>query len=129
MKTSLLLPTLVATVVASASFAAPNANQAATLNSAAAMQHHIENLHKYGGPKANPGIAKGGVKVPTQVGGAAGNAAFYDDYCGNGKKPIPGVGPVPGLSPAGSQLAMNEVEPCGTRVPGRIPGLGPIGPR
>jgi hypothetical protein len=127
MKTSLLLAALVAIAAANVS-AAPQVGTVgnATLNPAAAQAHHIENLHKYGGPKANPGK----VAVPQLGGGAAANVAFYDEYCGNGKKPIPGVGPIGGGGVNGGNAAvMNDFERCGTRVPGRIPGNGPAGPR
>lgn len=119
MKASLLLAALVSVAAFHASAAPQVSAQTATLNPAAAQAHHIENLKKYGGPKANPGtIQAGGI----------GNAALYDEYCGNGLKPIPGVGPVPGGGIRNGAL-MNEFERCGTRVPGRIPGVGPVGPR
>ncbi len=128
MKASLtLLAALIATSATIAS-AAPNVQSASSAS----------RLHGYWtdsdqmvyGPKVNPGT----LKVPQkglQVGaaGAAGNAAMVDDYCGNGIKPIPGVNPV-GNSARRGGLAMNDIEPCGTRVPGRIPGgVGPVGPR
>jgi hypothetical protein len=106
-------------IAAGQAAAAPQiGTQTATLNAAAAQAHHIDNLKKYGGPKANPsGI---------HVGGGAGSAVRYDEYCGTGKKPIPGVGPVGGG--AGGGLAMNDPERCGSTGP-RIPGgFGP-GPR
>ena len=120
MKTSLLLAALVSAVAFQASAAPQVGAQTATLNAAAAQAHHIQNLKQYGGPKANPGAI--------QAGGFAGNAALMDEYCGNGIKPIPGVGPVPGGGLRNGAL-MNEVERCGTRVPARIPGVGPVGPR
>jgi hypothetical protein len=122
MKTPLLLAALVSVAAIQVS-AAPQVGNA-TLNPAAAQAHHIENLHKYGGPKANPGK----VKVPQLGGAAAANLAFYDEYCGNGKKPIPGVGPIGGGG-VGNAALMSDFERCGTRVPGRIPGNGPVGPR
>lgn len=134
MKASL---TLLAAAVAAASFASAHAAPApqnATLNPAAQMQKNIHDLHVYGGPKANPAVVNAGVGKAVQTGaGAGGKAALYDDYCGNGIKPIPGVGPQPGPvlnggARLGSRVA-DEIEPCGTRVPGRIPGVGPLGPR
>lgn len=125
MKTSLLLAALVSIAAMNVSAAPQVANQNATLNAAAAQAHHIQNLKKYGGPKANPG----NVQVGAQFGGAAGNAAMLDEYCGNGIKPIPGVGPIGGGSGLRGGAAMADLERCGTRVPGRIPGVGPVGPR
>jgi hypothetical protein len=126
MKTSLLLAALVS-IVATQVSAAPQVGNA-TLNPAAAQAHHIENLHKYGGPKANPGkVNVPQVGTSAQVGGAAAN--FDIEPCGNGIKPIPGVNPVGGSVRGGGAL-MNDPERCGTRVPGRIPGgAGPAGPR
>jgi Cyclin M transmembrane N-terminal domain len=129
MKTSLTLLAALVSIVATQVSAAPQVGNA-TLNPAAAQAHHIENLHKYGGPKANPGKFKqhAGVQAGNAA-GAAGAAAMGDDYCGNGIKPIPGVNPV-GNSLRRGGLAMNDIEPCGTPVPGRIPGgVGPVGPR
>lgn len=98
----------------------PAAQKTHTLNSAAAMKHHLENVHKYGGPKANPGKIN-----PGAVGGAGlSSAAQFDvEPCGNGKKPIPGVGPIPGGA-SGGAATMNDPERCGTPVP-RIPGGAP----
>jgi hypothetical protein len=117
---STLVATLIAVAAAQASAAPQVAGQTATLNASAAQAHHIANLHKYGGPKANPGVVKGGV----QGGGANAVAQFDIEPCGNGKKPIPGVGPIPGgaAGVGGAGLAMSDMERCGTRVPGRIPG-------
>jgi hypothetical protein len=100
-----------------ASPAMPAVQKTHTLNSAAAMQHHIENLHKYGGPKANPGKINQGAVSSAGVNAVAN---FDVEPCGNGKKPIPGVGPIPGGANGGA-AAMNDPERCGTRVP-RIPG-------
>lgn len=124
MKTSLLLATLVSIAALNVSAAPQVGNQTATLNAAAAQAHHIQNLKKYGGPKANPGgIQAGGPSA------GVGTVAFDGEYCGNGIKPIPGVGPVVGGGGLRGGVAMSEIERCGTRVPGRIPGVGPVGPR
>ncbi len=119
--TSSLAVIAVAIAAAHAAAAPQVAQQTATLNAAAAQAHHIENLKKYGGPKANPGVVR--------VGGASANAAMVDEYCGTGKRPIP-VGPNVGGANLGNRggLAFDDVEPCGTKVPGRIPGGFPGGP-
>jgi hypothetical protein len=128
MKTSLtLLAALIATSATIAS-AAPNVPTAAS--SSSPNQYWTDSERMVYGPKVNPGKLK---QPGAQVGASAnaGGAAMSDEYCGNGIKPIPGVNPVRnGAVRGGSGLAMNDIEPCGTRVPGRIPGgVGPVGPR
>jgi hypothetical protein len=126
MKTSLtLLAALIATSATIAS-AAPGVQSAAAAHGS---QYWTDSERMVYGPAVNPGKLKqrGGVQAGHSA-GAAGAAAMGDDYCGNGIKPIPGVNPV-GNSLRRGGLAMNEIEPCGTRVPGRIPGVGPFGPR
>jgi hypothetical protein len=127
MKTSLtLLAALIATsaTIASAAPSVQSASSSSSLN-----QYWTDSERMVYGPAVNPGKVKqlkqhGGVQV-----GASGAAAMGDDYCGNGIKPIPGVNPV-GNSLRRGGLAMNDIEPCGTPVPGRIPGgVGPVGPR
>jgi hypothetical protein len=127
MKTSLtLLAALIATSTTIAS-AAPNVPSAAS--SSSPNQYWTDSERMVYGPKVNPGkLKQPGAQVGTSA-NAAGAAAMTDEYCGNGIKPIPGVNPV-GNSVRRGGLAMNDIEPCGTRVPGRIPGgVGPVGPR
>jgi hypothetical protein len=127
MKASSLLLGLVVAASASVAFAAPSTLQ---------NNHYWTDAdNMVYGPKVNPGVLKVNPGVLKQhgaikAGGAQGaSAAMTDDYCGNGIKPIPGVNPV-GNSLRRGGLAMNDIEPCGTRVPGRIPGgVGPVGPR
>jgi hypothetical protein len=129
MKTSSLLLALLATsALVSATHAAPPAQ----LSSSAAINYHwVGPDGLVIGPKANPGVLhKAPQKVVVgQAGVGRSNAAAFDEYCGNGKKPIP-VGPGPQLNGAQqTRLLATDIEPCGTRVPGRIPGgIGP-GPR
>ncbi|MGL4230120.1 MAG: hypothetical protein ACRCWJ_02030 [Casimicrobium sp.] len=125
MKTASLLTVLLVSSVAAVATAGPTPTTA-TLNAAAAHKKAIHDLHEYGGPKANPNLR---VVVEANqartLQGVDVRGALIDDYCGTGPKPIPGVRG----GGFGGGLA-NDLERCGTRVPGRIPGgVGPVGPR
>jgi hypothetical protein len=97
-------------------------------------QYWTDADHMVYGPKVNPAVVKVNPGVLKQHGNlqvgnaaqAAGATQMGDGYCGNGIKPIPGLGGGGGVGPAGGTGF--EGDWCGTRVPGRIPGVGP-GPR